>query len=163
MFGLTSNALDTVHAPQILEALAKYKIRWVSCPQALHGWGALSLRCSRFLCDVTWGLRQVDSGGGYVACAVLAAVACWETCEPFEENENDLENQNLQLMHIIAGTEDQPRHDIAHTGQLSSHGPALTLLKRCTTGSHYSCLPQAAHIQMFLTAHVSAAPWYCRM
>ena len=27
VFGLTSNALDLVHAPQILETLAKYKIR----------------------------------------------------------------------------------------------------------------------------------------
>lgn len=46
MFGLTSNALDTVHAPQMLETLAKYKIRWG--PLRLHFvfWSVLGWLCS---------------------------------------------------------------------------------------------------------------------
>lgn len=71
MFGLTSNALDTVHAPQILEALAKYKIRLVSFAP-----DDLSFRLSRLV----WRQLRVTPCSlrpGVHVVLVLVAVVCW--------------------------------------------------------------------------------------
>lgn len=52
MFGLTSNALDRVHAPQILETLAKYKIRLagVLFPRSVPGKSKMAVSFGGLCC-----------------------------------------------------------------------------------------------------------------